>query len=227
MTEEQESQEKSEEEKERELEPYLNPLKREESDTLARAASSQTSDLANKSPAGRKPKYSDPEQLWEKCQEYFLECDGLGRSYTIPDLAFHLGFVSRQAIFHMERRNDDCGRVIQAAKLKIEGQRNRQVVEGQGQMAGRIFDLKCNFGYRDTLDDLRDTTRQINIQQTNNMFAGLPPQPQTLEEWSAWAYSELRRKSEEAPPVNNQALEGERSKVIDVNPEDQEKQDLK
>jgi len=209
-----ESEEKTDQEKEKELEPYLNPLKKDEQDPV---------NQSRRDPRGRKPKYSDPHELWEKCQEYFQECDGMGRSYTIPDLAFHLGFVSRQAIFHMERRDDDCGRVIQAAKLKIEGQRNRQVVEGQGQMAGRIFDLKCNFGYRDTLDDLRDTTRQINIQQ-NNMFQGLPPQAESLEEWSAWAYKELRRKHG-GQPDEEKALEENDSRVIDVDQSGKETQD--
>lgn len=131
---------------------------------------------------GRKRKYLDPQFLWSKCKEYFDDCDNKEQSYTIPGLAFYLGFTSRQAIFHYLKRGDNCAKVIRAAKLKIEAQRNLQVIDSQGAVAGRIFDLKCNFGYSDQGGEGESPQQpQVAVQQN---FYGLPPQPQTLEEWT-------------------------------------------
>ena len=162
-------------------------------------------------------RYLDPKVLWEKCQEYFNKCDEEGTVYTVPELALHLGFVSRQAIFLYEKRNDNCGKVIKAAKLKIEGQRNRQVVEGQGYMAGRIFDLKVNFGYDDQKNAASNDqpSTQINVQ--NNNYS-LPPQPQTLEEWTQWYQSQMKSTEPQQkiePPPSDEDSDGS---TIDISP---------
>jgi len=167
-------------------------------------------------------RYLDPQHLWEKCQEYFRQCDEEGRVYTVPELALHLGFVSRQAIFLYEKRGDNCSKVIRAAKLKIEGQRNRQVVEGQGYMAGRIFDLKVNFGYDDQKNAASSDQpgTQINVQ---NNYNSLPPQPQTLEEWTKWYQSAMRSTDSQQkiePPPSDE--DGDGSNVIDVSRETQD-----
>ena len=166
-------------------------------------------------------KYLDPKYLWEKCKEYFDECDQAGRVYTVPELALHLGFVSRQAIFLYEKRGDNCSKVIRAAKLKIEGQRNRQVVEGQGYMAGRIFDLKVNFGYNDQPDAVSkdggdQPSTQINVQ--NNYT--LPPQPQSLEEWTNWYRSQMKstNQQQKIEPTPSDQDGDDSDETIDVSP---------
>lgn len=209
----QDEQQKSREEEELdELEEFVNPL--DDFDNLE-------PDTPANGFGGHKRKFLDPKYLWSKCKEYFDKCDGQQLAYTIPGLAYHLGFISRQAIFYYMKRGDNCGKVIKAAKLKIEEQRNRQVVEGQGYMAGRIFDLKCNFGYNDQnpsgdgeSQNTGGSQPQINVQQN---FHGLPPQPTTLEEWTNWYQSQMKQNTgpvsaKKEPPPD----ESEDGEVINV-----------
>ena len=198
-----------------ELDQFINPL----------SAFDQLQPDTKNYRADSRRKFLDPQYLWDKCKEYFDKCDDQQLAYTIPGLAFHLGFISRQAIFHYVKRGDNCGKVIKAAKLKIEEQRNRQVVEGQGYMAGRIFDLKCNFGYNDQNPSGdgdgegsgNNQQPQINVQ---NNYHGLPPQPATLEEWTA-SYHSLMKQKEQAQ-VEPPSDESEDGNVINVSPSTKE-----
>jgi len=173
---------------------------------------------------GPKRKFTDPHYLWQRCKDYFDQCYQEGVVYTVPELAYHLGFISRQAIFHYEKRKDNCGKVIRAAKLKIEGQRNRQVVEGQGYMAGRIFDLKCNFGYSDQpggADKTGDQPNpQLNVQQN---FYGMPPQPASLEEWTK-NYQKMMKSPDTQEKIEppSEEEDDDSEETIDVSPSVQE-----
>lgn len=167
----------------------------------------------------RRRLYLDPQVLWDKCKEYFDKCDEDGLAYTVPELAYYLGFISRQAIFHYEKRGDDCAKVIKAAKLKIEGQRNRQLVEGQGYMAGRIFDLKCNFGYNDAALSSDDPQKEGKTLVQQNNFYGLPPKPQTLEEWTKWYQTEMKQGQKQQSIEEDSQDSG---RVIDVSKDTKE-----
>lgn len=189
-----------------ELSAYINPID---------GSGQVEMDIEAKSKDGPKRKFLDPQYLWDKCKEYFDRCDSQGYSYTIPDLAFYLGFISRQALFHYLKRGDNCSKVIRAARLKIEAQRNRQVVDGQGHVAGRIFDLKCNFGYNEMGQDeggnFEGAQPQMNVQQN---FYGLPPQPATLEEWTQ-QYQKLMQ-GQQKSQLATQTEQSDDASVIDV-----------
>ena len=106
------------------------------------------------------PIYTDPDVFAAKCEEYFLWCDTKGENYTIPGLAYHLGFNSRQSFCDYKMRNGEPGEAgdrlraryadaISRARLKIESQRVSRMLSGEADARGSQFDLKNNFGYVD------------------------------------------------------------------------------
>ena len=114
-------------------------------------------------------------------EQYFADADGKKWPYTIPDLALALGFTSRQSLLNYQYKPEYMD-TIKRAKLRIEGQRARQLVQGQGMVAGQIFDLKNNFGWRDQ-QDLANSTVEKTFVQNNIGLIGMPPQPKSIEEW--------------------------------------------
>jgi hypothetical protein len=100
------------------------------------------------------------------CQLYFDDADAKGFPYTVPDLALFLGFSGRQALYdyeHVNKNKHDYAYTIKRAKSRIEAQRVRSLIEGKGHPAGRIFDLKNNFGYKDKQDIETNVTGGITI----------------------------------------------------------------
>lgn len=105
---------------------------------------------------GAPPYYDSPEAMQARIDAYFeacdTQCDSDGKPtpapYTVPDLALALGFSSRQSLLEYQGK-PDFGDTVKMAKLRIEGQRNRNMVAGKGNPVGAIFDLKNNFGWID------------------------------------------------------------------------------
>lgn len=130
---------------------------------------------------GRPAHYDAVDELQDAIDRYFDYADGQGWPYTVPDLAYYLGFNSRTSLLNYEGR-DEFMVTIKRAKLKIEGQRARQLVQGQGVVAGQIFDLKNNFGWRDQQEKI--VTGAMNT--INVGLIGMPPPPKDIEEWQEW-----------------------------------------
>jgi len=82
--------------------------------------------------------------------QYFEECDREGLSYTVPGLCAAIGLNSRQALHEYQKKRLFFD-TIKRAKLKIEGQRARQLVSEKGNVQGLIFDLKNNFGWKEEM----------------------------------------------------------------------------
>lgn len=118
---------------------------------------------------GRPPLYKSPEKFGKKIDEYFGNCITMGVKGTVPGLALHLGFETRQALadlrIRLEKKVKDLStrdrraggdiipgefiRLIKRARLTIESQRMSDLVSGRKGMStrGMEFDLQCNFGY--------------------------------------------------------------------------------
>ena len=97
--------------------------------------------------AGRPPKYDDPEVMGAIIDLYFQTCDDKEEHYTVPGLAYALGFESRQSFWDYGQ-NPIFSYTIKQASLKIENQRVKKGLSGAS-AAVTIFDLKNNFGYKD------------------------------------------------------------------------------
>lgn len=132
-----------------------------------------------KNPGGAPPKYSSVTVLQKKIDEYFEKCDkgeiiqALNRKgevyeiirkipYTVPGLAYHLGFANRHSVWDYKQRPKFTNTITRAL-LKIQAQRNEGALTGTHDSKFSQFDLKENFGWKDTqnikvdgLDDIAD-----------------------------------------------------------------------
>lgn len=110
---------------------------------------------------GRPRVYDTVEELDEAIQSYF---DENGEDLTIPGLAYHLGFASRQSIYDY-KENELFSYSIKRAILKIESVYAKKL-SGQN-VTGVIFALK-NMGWKDSTqhehDIKNDTVKQFIIE---------------------------------------------------------------
>lgn len=156
-------------------------------------------------PGGRPPHYTDPAELEAKIDEYFQLCDeGEEREvydskrkavrtirqqipYTVPGLALHLGFKSRQSFIDYARRGDgEFSDTITRAKMRIEAQRNVKMLTGETDSRSSQFDLMNNFGWTNKTEQhsTQDTRIQVEVvgmpQLPASAVAVLQGQPQAI-----------------------------------------------
>ena len=101
-----------------------------------------------KSKGGRPRIVDDPDLLWDLGCKYFDWADSKGWPYTVPDLALFLGFCGRRQLFDYRQRLE-FKPTLDTLIARIEAQRARQLVS-EGNSQGKIFDLKNNFGWKDS-----------------------------------------------------------------------------
>ena len=137
---------------------------------------------------GRPAKIKTKEELELKCDEYIKICDDKDEPYTIPGLAYHLGYGGRQRIFdlkHKKKFADTIKRVIG----KIESQRVAKMLKGSQNVAGCIFDLKNNFGYKDKIE-----TEISGPGGGPIVLTAIPPTPESLAQWEKMVIESRKRK---------------------------------
>ena len=101
--------------------------------------------MDNEKHPGQPPKYSSPEELKKKADEYFAEAIERNWKITITGLALWLGFQSRQSIYDYEKHGE-FSYVIKRARLKVENAYESRLYEPNA--GGAIFSLK-NMGWKD------------------------------------------------------------------------------
>ena len=89
---------------------------------------------------GRKPIYSDPEELRQRCVEYFESTE----NYTITGLALYLGFSSRGTLNEYAKK-DNFSDIVKRAMLVVE--QGYEEMFHKGSNSG-VFPLK-NMGWKD------------------------------------------------------------------------------
>jgi hypothetical protein len=142
-----------------------------------------------------------PEELASRIAFYFDECDKRKRSYTVPGLAFEIGFMQRQDMFDFLKANYQTlnGYMLARALTKIEDQRNTEIISGGGVMAGHKLDLATNFSWNDAgkKDSAPAQVNNTTINQTNNTLNVTPeslPPTLTLDQWQAQFLDTERKK---------------------------------
>lgn len=123
---------------------------------------------------GRPPIYETKEELQERIDEYFRECEGIpffdgdgkpmltSKGYilyekqpkppTVTGLALALGLKSRQALLNYQNR-EEFNDAVTRAKLRIEEYAERRLFDRDG-VNGAKFSLMNNFrGWRDKPKD--------------------------------------------------------------------------
>lgn len=103
---------------------------------------------------GRPPKYKTAESMQEAIDEYFRDCeydeDGNVRENikppTVSGLAYHLGFLDRKSVSEYAHK-DEFTDTIKKARMRIEQYLETRLTSNA--VAGIIFNLKNNFGWKD------------------------------------------------------------------------------
>ncbi len=114
--------------------------------------------------AGRKLKYSSPEEMQEAINAYFKDCEGMpltdaegkvllnkygepviigAKPLTVTGLALALGFTTRQSLLNYQGRGQ-FQKIIEAAKLRIENYAEMRLYDKDG-WNGAKFNLQNNF----------------------------------------------------------------------------------
>ena len=158
-----------------------------------------------------------PRELTERIVLYFVECDITKRFYTVPGLAFYLGFPSREE-FHEyigDQNNKDSINlyILKRAMMYIESETVTDMMYGGGLMTGHKINLATNFNYSDS-GKSKPAADKDSITINNNIVAmtGIPPKPESIEEWQAWYLREQQAKVAEI----KQAPCGQEQDVVDI-----------
>ena len=115
---------------------------------------------------GRPLKFNSVEELEEKIEAYFIECDTKEDPYTITGLALALD-TTRRTLIDYENK-DEYSHTIKKAKQKCENYAEKYLFNGKN-TAGVIFNMKNNYGWVDkssqelTGADGKDLVTGINV----------------------------------------------------------------
>lgn len=101
-------------------------------------------------PGGRPPKYKTPEEMQMVIDDYFGK---VGDKPTMSGLALELG-MSRQALCDYAKK-DEFLDTIKSARLRVEAALEQHLFSGS--VAGVIFNLKNNFGWKDKTEVEQNT----------------------------------------------------------------------
>lgn len=98
-------------------------------------------------------KYKTQEELQKGIDAYFKECDEKEKPYTMSGLALSLD-IDKDTLTNYGKR-DLFSEQIKKAKLRIEQQLEESLYR-LGNNSGVIFNLKNNYGWRDTFEVKQD-----------------------------------------------------------------------
>jgi hypothetical protein len=114
-----------------------------------------------KKPVGRPLKFKSPEEMQEKIDAYYAECELTCRPLTMSGLAYALD-TSRESLVEYAEK-DQFVDTIKTAKQRIMRYAEEQLYRKE-QVAGVIFSMKNNFGFVDkTEQEVSGTGVNINI----------------------------------------------------------------
>jgi len=98
-------------------------------------------------------KFKTEEELKDAINKYFQKCDEKEKPYTMSGLALSLG-IDRTTLINYGKR-DLFSTLIKNAKAKVEEQLEESLYR-LGNNSGVIFNLKNNYGWRDTVEVKQD-----------------------------------------------------------------------
>lgn len=116
-----------------------------------------------KHPGGRPALYKTPEEIQDKIDEYFrrIEEEQKTNSDRIPgvaELAYYLGFASRQSMYDQEKRGDEFSYAVKRARLYIEAELEKKLSGEKSNPTKWIYFLNSRQYQR---DESKSNTRRI------------------------------------------------------------------
>lgn len=139
--------------------------------------------MATKKAVGRQPRYKSKEEIEEKIEAYFKECEGeilkddkgepifnkFGnpvvinqRPPTVTGLALVLGFTSRQALLNYQAKKEFVD-TITRAKSRVEAYAEERLFDRDG-TSGAQFSLRNNFKGWTEKTELDEEEQQARIE---------------------------------------------------------------
>ena len=116
--------------------------------------------MSEKHPGGRPPKYKTKEELEERIDRYFIECDREHEPYTVTGLALALDVDRKTLINYSEK--DEFFHTIKKAKGKVENYLEKRLIKDSS-ATGIIFNLKNNYGWKDRQEIDANVTSEIKV----------------------------------------------------------------
>lgn len=145
----------------------------------------------------------DAAQMALRVTSYFEECDRRKRSYTVPGLAYAIGFINRKQLisFVTDFYETLPGYIVARALMRIEEQRNVEILSSNGMMTGHKLDLATNFDWMDTKNRSSKDDEKPTQHITQNVinYNSLPPQSMTVEEWQQRFLAEQKERQGQPP----------------------------
>lgn len=92
-------------------------------------------------------KYKDAEELKQKIDEYFIECDKKELPYTMSGLAYALKIDRRTLVNYGNK--ESFFSLIADAKDRIQKQLEEKALTGKYNAQFTMFNLKNNYGWQD------------------------------------------------------------------------------
>ena len=119
---------------------------------------------------GRPLKFKSVEELQDKIDAYFEECDKNDEPYTVSGLACWLE-TDRITLVRYQERDEFCN-TIKNAKQKIETQFEKRALNGQYNPTISIFLMKNNFGYVDKTEQEVKVTEKTKAEKLSDELFG-------------------------------------------------------
>jgi hypothetical protein len=113
---------------------------------------------------GRPPIHKTAKDLQAACDDYFKTCVANELPFTISGLVDHLGFMSYQSLFDQEKRGPEFSEIVKRSKMKVRRYLHEKLLTESKFTGACAFDLKCNHGWRDSIDINTEGSLTINIQ---------------------------------------------------------------
>ena len=107
--------------------------------------------MNEKHAGGRPPKYTKVEEIQEKIDKYFEECELNNKPYTITGLGLALD-MSRQDLINYSKK-DEFFDTIKKAKMRVENYLEERLINDTS-TTGIIFNLKNNYGWKDKQENV-------------------------------------------------------------------------
>lgn len=102
--------------------------------------------MNEKHAGGRPPKYTEVEEMQNKIDKYFKQCDNEHEPYTVTGLAMALDIDRRTLLNYSDK--EEFFPTIKKAKLKVENYLEKRLIKDSS-TTGIIFNLKNNYDWRD------------------------------------------------------------------------------
>ena len=99
-------------------------------------------------------KYKTEEELQKGIEAYFNMCDEKEKPYTMTGLALSLG-IDRITLINYGKR-DLFFTLVKEAKERVQAQLEENALMGKSNSTFTIFNLKNNYGWRDTVEVKND-----------------------------------------------------------------------